>query len=536
MQIFRNVFQWLFPMVAALALPCVSSAETQPDGVVAHYHFLGTSHLPQTASFAPANKVFALGSSRQFVDLVDARLSMILAQSAQWPVNAATIRAFHSLLGDAAAAESVGSFGGAPGHPLNFVLAFRLDEQRAQAWQQALETASRRKGDVLRDETYTGWVWNKGATNSFWIIRAGDWLVVGRGDDLAGARTDYLRQIQKSGDPAPALQNEWFHADVDWPRFSQWFPLSSCPFKLGRTEISLSAQGQDLFLNGRITYPEAISWHAQPWRVPTTLVREPLVAFSTGQDVEAFLKSDETASRLGATLFSDQFYFWAMGEMPFESYLAWPVQDTTNAVRALSPKAIQMLNPTLKKVDGTELTSSPAQTALYWKKLQLIVPELHPAPASAGQFLVAGIFALTPGKKAAPAGLWQQFQTRNDLVYYDWELTGPRLQQLRTLTEVLPILQMAGLPAPARTFPSDEATRLSIKEHWLAGLTPLLGNTVTRITKTGPRELTVVRKAPFVFTSLELVLLSHWLSDTPAGPLNWSLLPQAKMTGPGLPH
>jgi len=49
--------------------------------------------------------------------------------------------------------------------------------------------------------------------------------------------------------------------------------------------------------------------------------------------------------------------------------------------------------------------------------------------------------------------------------------------------------------------------------------------------------LTVIRNSPFIFTSLELVVLSHWLSDTPAGPINKSLLPQAKVSGPGvIPH
>jgi hypothetical protein len=33
-----------------------------------------------------------------------------------------------------------------------------------------------------------------------------------------------------------------------------------------------------------------------------------------------------------------------------------------------------------------------------------------------------------------------------------------------------------------------------------------------------------------------LLLLSHWLSDTPAGPLDMQLLPQAKMSGPGAPQ
>ena len=72
-------------------------------------------------------------------------------------------------------------------------------------------------------------------------------------------------------------------------------------------------------------------------------------------------------------------------------------------------------------------------------------------------------------------------------------------------------------------------------ENWLAGLEYALGNTVTEVTRTAPDELTVVRSAPFVFTGLELVWLSHWLADVPAGPVNMNLMPKAKMSGPGMP-
>ena len=516
-------------------MPLISVGETQPESVAAHYHFLGTAHLPQTPSFAPAKKVFALPSTRQFEDLVYSRLSQSLAQSLQLPLTSETMTAIHGLLDDAVGAESVGSFGGSSGHPLNFVFAFRMDQKRAQAWQQALEQASHRKGETFRADTFTGWQWNKGATNSFWLVPARDWLVVGRGDDLANVRSEFLRQIQKTGEPSESLKENWFEADVDWAHLAQWLPLSSCPLKLGRTQFGIGAKGQDFIMDGKITYREPMTWRAQPWRTPTTLVREPLVAFSTGQDVAAFFKSNETLSHLGVTLFEDQFYFWAMGEMPFQSYLAWPTKNATNMLRDLAPRAADVLNPDLKTLDGTQLVWHAAQNQLLWTKLQLIVPVLEAAPGADGQFVLASLFSLTSGKRPAPSALWEQFKNRSDLVYYDWELTGPRLLQLRTLTQMLPVLQWAGVPADPQKAAVDERARLNLEEHWLAGLTPALGNTVTQITKAGPNELKIVRNSPFVFTSLELVLLSHWLSGTPAGPINWSLLPQAKMSGPGLP-
>jgi hypothetical protein len=75
-----------------------------------------------------------------------------------------------------------------------------------------------------------------------------------------------------------------------------------------------------------------------------------------------------------------------------------------------------------------------------------------------------------------------------------------------------------------------------VTEAWLAELSsPILDNTVTEVTRTSPTKLAVVRNSQFLFTGLELVALSHWLAGAPVGPLDFSLLPQAKMSGPGMP-
>jgi hypothetical protein len=541
MRILRSFFRWLCPCAAAVALPLLCRGADKPENVVLQYHFVGATQLAQNTSVAAAKNVFAQRATIGFEDLILNRLAMNVAVTFHFQTNAQTVSLLRPLLDDALLSESMASAGGSPGQPLDFVLAMQLDKDHAQTWQQNLQT-NNGPGEEFRAEPFSGWQWNKGTSNSFWMVPTQGWLLVGRGEGLASVRSDYLQQIQKTGRPGPALGFNCFEADVDWARLANWMALSSCPLKLGRTQMAIGTENGDFHMTCQVTYPEAIQWQPHPMSLPTNLVCEPLTSFATGQNVEPFLKSDESLSRLCTNPLSDQFYFWSMGEMPFQSYVAWPVNNPSNTIMTLSAQAIDELNPKLQKLDGTELSWVPTVSQLVWSKLQLIVPDVAPAPAEDGQFLVGGLFPLTPGKGPAPKALWEQFEGRTDLVYYDWELTGPRVRQLLTVTQTVPILQMLGvgprepLDLRART-PAviGVQSRLNAQEQWLASLAPLLGNTVTEVTKTGPNELTVIRNSSFVFSSLELVLLSHWLSDTPAGPLDWGLLPQAKMSGPGRP-
>ncbi|MGD0812197.1 MAG: hypothetical protein ABSA83_01215 [Verrucomicrobiota bacterium] len=512
------------------------------------FHFTGAADLARNTNVAIARAVFAQPSTIAYEYLVLNRLAVNLGAALHFQTKGETVALLRPLLDDLLRSESMAGMGGAPGKPINFVLAVQLDPRRTEVWQQNLKAALRGPGEVLRVGKFSGQQWNKGAGDSFWIMAARDWMLVGRGGDLTAVRSDYLQRIQKFGRPGPELITNWFEADVDWPQLANWFPLTSCPLKLARTAISISAEPGSFYMTGHVLYPEPVQWQARPMSLPTHLVREPLLSFATGQNVEPYLKSDGTLSRICTNPLGDQFYFWSMSEVAFQSYAAWPVNDSRKTMLTLSTQAIDTLNPKLHQFDGTKLDWLPKRHQLLWARHEFIDPVLNAAPTNDGQFLVAHVFPLSKGKGPAPKALWEQIQDRTNLVYYDWELTGPRAQHLLTMTEEVPILRMldigprepavagtnAAKPGSDTSLAPDVASRLNTQKQWLLGLAPFLANTVTEVTRTSPKELTVVRNSSFVFSSLELVLLSHWLADTPAGPLDWSLLPQAKMSS-GMP-
>ena len=516
------------------------------EAVAIQYHFSGASDLAANTNFDRSKQIFNLPPSRHFVDLVLDRLTGIYANALQFAPGGDSAAQLRPMLGDLLQAESMGSFGGHDKARMDFVLAARLDEKGAAAWEKHLEAALHSSGEPLTAEGFSGRVWNRPGNNSLWILRARDWTVAGRGEDLLPVRTEYLQNIKQDNRPRPVMKGSWLSAEVDWPLLATWAPLSNCPLKLARTIVDVTASGGRMRVTAYVTYPEDLPWQAEPWRIPKGLVSSPLSSFTASRNLAALLNPIGALSRLSSQPLTNQLFCWALREMPLASYGAWPVMDATNIVRKLGAGAPAVFNPMLA-ASGTALNWIPQANRLSWLRLPLTAPVLEPAHDKSGDFLLAKMFPMEPKFAKASDELWSQFEQRDDVVYYDWELTGLRLMQWRVLTELLPVfqppatkdaarrqkaVQNAKPPAPGNT----AQTPLAVTEGWLSILsTPVLGNTVTEVTRTSATELTVVRNSQFLFTGLELVLLSHWLADAPVGPLDYSLLPRAKMSGPGLP-
>jgi len=543
------MFLAAFSPALAVAFLAGGAASAEPQGAVAlQYHFAGMANLAGNTNFDRPRKMFSLPPARHFEDLVLDRLAGVYWNAFQFDPAVNSSEVLRPLLDDLLQVESLGSFGGSDKNRMDFVLAARLDDKHAQAWQKGLERALRGKGQPLTAEGFSGWTWNQPGNNAFWMIRARDWVLAGRGDDLQAVRADYLQQVRRDNQPHPAMKDSWLGAEVDWPLLATWAPLSKCPFKLARTIVDVTASNGRFHATAYVSYPDAVPWQSQPWRIPKDLVGGPLSSFVAAQDVEAFLAPDQTLSRLGGNPLTNQFFCWASREMALLSFVAWPVGDSTNALRKLGAEAPAALNPTLEALDHSQLKWLPNDTQLVWTRLPLTAPTLKAVRGQNGDFLVAKMFPMeSKSNLVTPSDqLWSQFEGRDDLVYYGWELTGLRVRQWRLLAELLPIYppltrtqadqeQKAAKGAKSPQTGNDFLSPRYVTDAWLSELThPFLDNTVTAVTRTSPTELTVVRSSPFLFTGFELVLLSHWLADAPMGPIDYHLLPQAKITGPGL--
>lgn len=490
-------------------------AAAAPEEPLVSAHFVGSAALAGNPNAAKLRKIWALPETAKLSGEVFRKLARAAAKSFGTDADADRATALRPLLDDLLSAESWAELRGKPGSALEFSLAVRLDDARSKIWEANLLQASKgTKPQPVKLGEANGWQAKlNGSPNSLKFFRAGPWTVVFLARAQAPAQLEFLNRVSKSVRP-PGASQTWLEADVDWPRLQPWFSLDSLPLKPARTELKISPRGgEDLRTEVRVIYPDKIVWKGEAWRIPTNSIRDPLISFTACRNLAPLFKPSKTLQQLAFNPLANQIFFWAQSQMPFQSYFAMPVKDSTNLMRTLIPQLANAYNDTLSRRGAGSLNVWTNGVELFWQGMSIIVPYLSPAKEkNGGEFLVGGTFPIVPSTNFPPAELFGQFASRNDLIFYDWEITETRLSQWQILSQILPFFprEVAG---SKNSGAAKQFLPAKVPEHkWVASLVPLLGNTVTEVTVKSPNELNIVRKSHLGFNSLELIVLAHWLA------------------------
>jgi len=487
-------------------------------GAAIEYHCAGSAQLLGDSHLVTLQKVLALPATTNLETLAEERFSDWLTNFLGHENSNPTASLIEPLLKDIVENESLGQFGSASVNEPGFILAVHLSGQRRQLWQDNAGKILGGNSQKFSVQQFDGlrWTLHDSHSNSFWIVSAQDWLLAGCGDNFSSAQLQYLSQIKSQGRPAPALEGDWLQADISSVQIGGWFRY----LKPATIRITVRPKEDNLQVEARISEENAVAWTSNPWQIPKDLMRGQVISFTAGQDVAAFLKLNSGLSSLDANPLTNQFFFWALDQMPMLNYMAWPESNASNALEKLSTELPAMLNPDLKRFNGTELIWHPEAGKLVWHHMGLFVPGLQAEQKTNGQFLFFSSFPRSKGKPM-PDALLAQIGGRTNLVYYNWELTGKRLQEWEILSRMISNRSLGK--------GKDVIYKSGIETEWFGSLARLVGNTVTEITRSAPNELSVTRKAPVGLSALELVSLADWLCDADSGPIH--SLPPAGNSG-----
>jgi hypothetical protein len=511
--------KWLCVLMAVANLPsALAGSPPNASEAVVKYRCAGLTQLANDPHLPTLHKVLTSPSSTNLQNLALTRLSGWLTHSLRLGNNASDVSLIEPLLNGVMTTESLGCFGDVSTEAPGFFLALHVEPARAQLWQDNLSKIFGGSGEKFTKQEFKGLRWNTGGSNSIWIIPAQDWLLVGHDDDFSEPQTECLNNIKAKGRPGPALEHDWFEADLASAHLSGWFQF----LQPARIRITVTPNEDNLQISARILTTETIPWKTEPWQIPKDLMRGSIISFTAGQNVAAFLKMNPTLSHLPGNPLTNQFFCWALDQMPLLNYMAWPEANASNTLEKLSTEAPAGLNPELKRFNGTELLWQPRGNALMLRNIRLFVPNLQAVQGIDGPFLLLSSFPRSLQAAPVPDRLLGQIDGHTNLVYYDWELTGRRLQEWQMLSKMI-----ANRALAQNGHAGDDSF---IEHEWLGGLGSLTGNTVTEIKRVAPNELSVTRKGPMGLTAVELVLLADWACDANSGPIH-----SPQPLGPAIP-
>jgi len=469
------------------ALLLASSLEAQSD-LVARIHFLGGDKIaadPNSRSFtnefsSPEARAFGAGA----LDKVS-RVAAAWFKPASGAGNSQAL--LRPLLDDLAKSEWVLEIKDGARSP-EYALAIRLHASRAEAWAKDLQAVAQSWSGSAVVPGKDGWEAKKqNPAGHLRFSRAGDWVVIDCGPDAL--------TLQEGIVPVGPETN-WLSANVDWPRLAQLFP-SLREFDLPKFAFEMTARDGYFRFNGKLNLSQPLT--SEPWRMPTNYIHQPFVSFMAARGIGPWLARQPWFRPYLVQPQPNQVFVWAMPQIPFQTFAAEPVPNSSTALAGLQRDL--SANAAWKDQFTRPVTLTLTNDRVALTGFPFIAPFAQAVHEPGGDFLAGGFFPNTPRSKGLPPELFEQLNAPG-VVYYQWEITGDRLKGVHELTQLLLMLTKR-----------DQLDGRSTAFKWLQRVGPTLGNSVTIVKQASPTELTFTRKSHSGLTAFELLLLANWVES-----------------------
>jgi hypothetical protein len=486
----------LFLIMVAVAL--AATAPAQPD-LIARIHFLGGDKIAADPNHLAFMVEFA---STEAKALESQTLDKLSRAPGQWfkskiPAGAGDGAAqLRPLLDDLLKSEWIFEMRDAPGSP-EYALAIRLDNERAQVWQNNLQRLLEAWTKLPAQKIQNGWQLRKHEPpDLIQFSRTGDGVVV----DCGQGKLTLAGEILPAPGKSAAAETNWLSADLNWPRLAQIFPKLKI-FDFPRIQMTVIGRDKDLDVIGKLLLSHPLP-PLEKWQLPTDVIHQPLVSFTAARGVGPWLARQSWMKLMQLDPQPDQVFIWALAQIPFQTFAAEPVPDADAALAQLDRNLTVSTGWQSHFITAPEVVMTNHEISL--RSVPFISPFVQAVKAPDGQFLFGGLFPNLPKSKPLPPELFAALN-RPGLVYYHWEETGARLGKMPSLK--LP--QLSQLLLMLTEHRQLDAQSPAFK--WLNQIGATLGITVTEVTQSGPEELTFKRRAPGGLTAIELVALANWI-------------------------
>jgi hypothetical protein len=298
-------------------------------------------------------------------------------------------------------------------------------------------------------------------------------------------------------------QDFWLYAEGDLRRVASALSLSwDLPADLPSMALGVTGDGQMVRTRGQLNFAKPLPFELEPWNIPTNLIHGPLVSFTAIRGIRPWLSSLKLWQGLELGVPPNQLCFWAQRGPEFLSYLAAPMANASNWVGRATDRLLQEPNAYLAAEGMGRFERSTNGAGAVWTDVIFMAPYLQPVALSGGDFVFGGLVSSSFTNRPPPAELLRTVLGNTNLVAYDWELTGPRIDDWLHFGQLIRfVLHLAQVPAKSASF------------AWLEAIEPKLQGCVTAVTRTGPAQLTLTRRSELGLSAAELDWLADWLES-----------------------
>lgn len=512
---------------------CQSSREEVHE-VWVREHFQGLGVLATRPDLAPVQNLIALPASQAILDHVVTGLANDLptwfGSATPRPTEAAgLVPLMRTLL----TGESYLEVHGRKGEVSSWALASRLaPADSARLGTELGKTLATALG-ATAPTSPTGWelrAANGGGDARFAAV--GAWTIFGRGPS---ALEELRARVTAQGAPVAPSTNYVLRVVADTGALAKVFGWGEQPVgpvdQWPQVDLTLEPRKGRLRSSATLDFARPLGLTLEPWRLPTHVMRDPLVGFTAMQGADTWLKRLETLKPVEGATWPRQAFYWSMAGEAWLQYFAAPLSQPTNLMSSVAAVLPTKLMPRVNlgnSVFGLRVTNNATLMQLHG--LLWFEPFLQATRNQEAEMIFGGLFPHA-GKAQPPQGLLQQVQGRTNLVFYDWEITGRsivstnppsskrppvetnflgRLVQFRDLAQFGKLL----LATNASLLPSAKSGGLLVPgADWIRSAGPLLGETITEVTLASPTRLSLVRQSQLGVGSYELMHLLRWLEN-----------------------
>lgn len=392
-------------------------------------------------------------------------------------------------------------------------IAIRLGNQRFGLWATNLAAVLKSLGAMPAGAApthSTGWRLaimgsQTATTNYIELSRVGDWSLIGLAQGRNSVLPDMAARIQSPRTHAPFLPREtnfWLEAHLDMAKVASVFSLGwNLPGDFPKVSATVIGDGENVHTHGLLEFQKPLSLRLRSWQIPTNLVNGPLVSFTAARDVEPLFNGLKPFAELPSAERPQQAYLWDREGLPFQMFFALQMDDARHAFLRIAPLITNLINQRLTPNYGSVSVDSNSNR-LAWTGLSHASPFMEAVMDPGSQFIFGGFAPVLARTSGVPPELLNHILNGTNLVYFDWEITGRRLQHWRYLDDVYRIVFDAHGPLLLFDSPSLQ---------WMAANLTNLSHSVTELKTEGPNRLAFARKSSVGCTALELNLLANWL-------------------------